>query len=182
MMPVGPLMIEHRLIERMIAVIKRKTELMKNGGRIDTRFIEEAVDFIRVYADRCHHGKEEEILFRDLEKKKISPDHRRIMDELIEEHRVARGRTKKIVSLNNRYLDGDDSVVSDLLAELEALAAMYPPHIEKEDKHFFIPVMASFSEEEQQTMLEEENDFDRRFIHEVYQDKVAAREKEVGAE
>ncbi|MDY7030141.1 MAG: cation-binding protein, partial [Spirochaetota bacterium] len=86
------------------------------------------------------------------------------------------------VSLNNRYLDGDDSVVSDLLAELEALAAMYPPHIEKEDKHFFIPVMASFSEEEQQAMLEEENDFDRRFIHELYQDKVAAREKEVGAE
>jgi len=180
MMPVGPLMIEHRLIERMIAVIKKKTELMKNGGRIDTRFIDEAVDFIRVYADRCHHGKEEEILFRDLGKKKISPNHRRIMDELTEEHRVARGRTKKIVSLNNRYLDGDDSVVSDLLAELEALASMYPPHIEKEDRHFFIPVMDYFSAEEQASMMEEENDFDRRFIHEVYQDKVTAREGEVG--
>ena len=102
------------------------------------------------------------------------------MDELTEEHRVARGRTKKIVSLNNRYLDGDDSVVSDLLAELEALASMYPPHIEKEDRHFFIPVMDYFSAEEQASMMEEENDFDRRFIHEVYQDKVTAREGEVG--
>jgi len=152
---------------------------MRKGDRIDTRFIEEAVDFIRVYADRCHHGKEEEILFRDLEKKQISPDHQRIMDELTEEHRIARGRTKRIISLNNRYLDGDESVIPDLIAELEALAAMYPPHIEKEDKHFFIPVMDYFTEEEQAAMLQEENDFDRRFIHQVYLGKVEAREKEV---
>ena len=145
MMPVGPLMIEHRLIERMIAAIRKKSRIMRMEKKIDTQFVEEAVEFIRVYADQCHHGKEEKILFRELEKKSLTDEHRRIMDELVEKHRIARGRTKKIVSLNDRYLAGDGEVLDDLLNEIDELAAMYPPHIEKEDKHFFIPVMEHFS-------------------------------------
>ena len=27
------------------------------------------IEFLRLYADRCHHGKEEALLFRELEKK-----------------------------------------------------------------------------------------------------------------
>lgn len=177
MMPIGPLMIEHRLIERMIEVIRKKNRIMRKEREIDTQFIEEAADFIRTYADRCHHGKEEKILFRELEKKTLTDDHRRIMDELVEEHRIARGRTKKIISLNNRYMDGDKEVVEELLAEIDELAAMYPPHIEKEDKHFFIPVMQYFSFKEQENMLREENDFDRDFVHQIYKEKVTTREK-----
>lgn len=69
MMPVGPLMIEHRLIERMIEVIRKKIKIMRTEQAADTQFIEDAVEFIRIYADRCHHGKEEDILFRELDKK-----------------------------------------------------------------------------------------------------------------
>lgn len=65
--PIGPLMIEHRLIERMISEMKNETERIRNGEKPDLSFIETAVDFIRTYADACHHGKEEDILFRDLE-------------------------------------------------------------------------------------------------------------------
>jgi len=86
MMPIGPLMIEHRLIERMIEVMKRQLQRWETEGKADSSFIETAVDFIRTYADRCHHGKEEDILFRDLSKKPVSSDHRRIMEELREEH------------------------------------------------------------------------------------------------
>ncbi len=53
---------------------------------MNPEFIDSAVDFISVYADRCHHGKEEEILFRDLAKKKMNEEDTRIMNELIEEH------------------------------------------------------------------------------------------------
>lgn len=99
------------------------------------------------------------------------------MDELTEEHRTARKRTKKILSLNTRYLEGDTEVLDDLLNEMDKLAAMYPPHIKKEDQHFFIPVMDYLSFEEQELMLREENDFDRKFIHQIYKEKVMEREK-----
>ena len=60
----GPLMIEHRLIERMISVIKAVLENFKSENKVDTVFVDIAVDFVRIYADRTHHGKEENILFR----------------------------------------------------------------------------------------------------------------------
>ena len=76
MLPIGPLMIEHRLIEKMIAVIKKEIARMERQGKINPEFIDLAVDFIRMYADRCHHGKEEDILFRDLKQKPLSVEEK----------------------------------------------------------------------------------------------------------
>ena len=70
MKPIGALMIEHRLIERMIELMRLERESMSKHAKADTHFIEHAVDFIRTYADKCHHGKEEDILFRQLMDKK----------------------------------------------------------------------------------------------------------------
>ncbi|MFA5499890.1 MAG: cation-binding protein, partial [Candidatus Omnitrophota bacterium] len=77
MMPIGPLMIEHRLIERMIRVIKVKIQRFQARKEVSIAFTDKAVDFIRMYADKCHHGKEENILFRDLAKKKLQADHKK---------------------------------------------------------------------------------------------------------
>lgn len=59
MMPVGPLMIEHRLIEKLMPQIREEVEGARRTGTIDPDFVEYALDFVRTYADRCHHGKEE---------------------------------------------------------------------------------------------------------------------------
>ena len=84
-LPIGPLMIEHRLIERMITVMKKELDRIQEQGNADPKFIETAVNFIRIYADACHHGKEEKILFRDLQKKEMKPEDKQTMEELIEE-------------------------------------------------------------------------------------------------
>ncbi|NWG01895.1 MAG: hypothetical protein HXY44_03430 [Syntrophaceae bacterium] len=65
MMPIGALMIEHRFIKRMIRVLKEELVLMEREEKVDPGFIDMAIDFI-TYADRCRHGKEEDILFRTL--------------------------------------------------------------------------------------------------------------------
>jgi len=69
MLPIGPLMIEHRLIERMIKLMDKASKKMQKQDNADLNFIDIAVDFIKIYADRCHHGKEEDILFKALTKK-----------------------------------------------------------------------------------------------------------------
>lgn len=79
MLPIGPLMIEDRFIEKMIMMMQKKVETWKQQERIDPVFINVVVDFIRVYTDKCIHGKEEDILFRDLNKKNLSDEHKRIM-------------------------------------------------------------------------------------------------------
>ncbi|MBN1829509.1 MAG: hemerythrin domain-containing protein [Deltaproteobacteria bacterium] len=172
MKPIGPLMWEHRLIEQMASLLQKAIAQIESGDGVDVVFLERAVDFFRVYADRTHHGKEEDILFRDLRRKKLSTEHERIMQELETEHRIARNTVKALVEAAREYTaakKGDPSTVRHCLADLVEL---YPKHIEKEDKHFFFPVMDYFSENEQQDMLMEFNEFDRKMIHEKYENTV----------
>jgi hemerythrin-like domain-containing protein len=165
----GPLMVEHRLIERMIVIIQEARGRIESEGEVDPVLIDTAVDFIRTYADRTHHGKEEDILFRDLREKNMSPEDRRAMDELIEDHVFGRKTMAALVDANARYRGGDSGALDDISESLRTLADFYPKHIAKEDKEFFPAARKYFSEEEDQAMLAEFYEFDRRMIHEKYE-------------
>lgn len=177
MLPIGPLMIEHRLIERMIEVIKKELQRIEQDRDVEAQFIDTVVDFIRTYADLCHHGKEEDILFRELKKKPLSTEHQRIMEELVEEHVRGREITGRLVDGNIGYLKGDKNSMDEIIECLKTLVEFYPKHIEKEDKHFFIPVMDYFSKDEKDVMLKEGHDFDQKLIHEKYKNMVMEAEK-----
>ncbi len=172
MLPVGPLMIEHRLIERMILLIGAEAARIKKEKDADPAFIDTAVDFVKSYADKLHHGKEEDILFRQLASKSLSPDHSKMLKNLLDEHVIGRKTTAELVAAKERYVKGDLSAVNDIIAKMEKLADMYPKHIEKEDKHFFLEVMKYFDKKELDAMLQESNDFDRNFMNRRYGDIV----------
>lgn len=106
----GPLMMEHRLIEWMIAVVRTAVRQIESGDRVDPSFIDTVVDFIRTYAERTRHGKEEDILCRELDRKSISGDGRRRMPERVDEHVFGRETTKKLVEANRRYRQGGSRV------------------------------------------------------------------------
>jgi len=57
--------------------MKNEAEEINKTKQADPKFIDTAVIFIMTYADALHHGKEEEMLFRDLEYKTLSPGHKR---------------------------------------------------------------------------------------------------------
>jgi len=176
MKPIGPLMIEHRLIERMVALLGGVLETMKKKMEVNTDLINAGVDFFRTYADRTHHGKEEEIFFRDLSMKELSAEARKMMERLIQEHIWARQAVMKLAAANTRYVRGDRDALKDATYELEKLVKFYPVHIEKEDKEFFLPVMKYFSVQEQNAMLEEFWKFDQSMIHEKYRKMVKEEE------
>jgi len=177
MKPIGPLMIEHRLIERMVALLGGVLETMKKKMEVNTDLINAGVDFFRTYADRTHHGKEEEIFFRDLSMKELSAEARKMMERLIQEHIWARQAVMKLAAANTRYVRGDRDALKDATYELEKIVTFYPIHIEKEDKEFFLPVMRYFSKQEQQAMLDEFWKFDQSMIHEKYRTMVEEEEK-----
>lgn len=170
-------MIEHRLIERMISRMRTEVERIEAGGAVDPLFIDVGVDFIRNYADLCHHGKEEKILFRDLESRDLTKDHKAMMDELVNDHVWGRKTTGRLVEAKEAHIKGDAKAVDMILQCMRDLADFYPKHIIKEDKHFFKPVMDYFSKDELATMLEEEYEFDRNFIHQMYTEIVEKWEK-----
>ena len=172
MKPIGPLMWEHRLIEKMLSFFEGETKKITEQKKVDPLFVDTAVDFIRTYADRTHHGKEEDILFRDLIKKQLSQEHALIMEELVEEHKYARKTVGMLMDAKERYLKGENTS-REVVSLLEELAHFYPIHIEKEDKSFFYPCMEYFTKEEQDRMLKEFYEFDQNMIHEKYRTIVA---------
>jgi hemerythrin-like domain-containing protein len=177
MQPRGPLMVEHRLIERMISLIDKEVKKIENSNVVNQLFIDTAVDFIRFYADRTHHGKEEEILFRDLSKKKLSDNDKIMMNELIQEHTVGRNTTAELVKSAAAYQKGDKATLPLITQNLRKFVDFYPKHIKKEDKVFFPSSMKYFSESEQQSMLDEFWEFDRKMIHAKYKSVIESLEK-----
>jgi hemerythrin-like domain-containing protein len=173
----GPLMIEHRLIERMLTIVRDTLLPAETAGTIAPLFVDQAVDFIRVYADRTHHGKEENIMFRDLNAKDLAEEDRRLMHELVEDHVFGRKTTEALVAANTRYRNGDKSAFLAVISGLRTLVDFYPQHIAKEDKVFFPAARAYFTEAEDQAMLAEFWDFDRQMIHEKYAAIVAELQK-----
>ncbi len=168
LLPIGLLMMEHSTINHMVDVIKQESDKMESASKLDLLFVDVAVDFFRTYADRCHHGKEERILFRDLTQKSLISEHRMVMQELIEEHNYARSKVKSLVAARESYAAGNNTAFEEALKLLQDLVRFYPLHTEKEDKRFFWPVMDYFSQQERDGMVEEFSNFDRKMIHEKY--------------
>lgn len=182
MKPIGPLMREHRLIERMVGLLNEEIKQMDETNKVNTEFLMIAIDFIRTYADRTHHGKEEDILFRELAKKQLSQEHQKTMRELVEEHVIARKITTSLANVRHNYVKGNLEAIKEIVASLRKLVQFYPVHIEKEDKHFFYPCLEYLSKQEQDNMLQEFREFDQRLIHEKYTSMVEELEKEKPAQ
>jgi len=161
-------MVEHRLIEKIVPILEAELVRLKDGGEPNPYLIEYAVDFFRTYADRTHHGKEEDILFRELKGKQLEPEHSRIMRELEEEHVIARSNVKALLEAKDQWVKGNIGALEDIKTRLRTLIDLYPKHIYKEDKEFFFPIEQYFTPQELEAMLHESHEFDQKMIHEKY--------------
>jgi hemerythrin-like domain-containing protein len=89
MQPIGILMKEHRLIERMIRLLEKELQESKKNLKIDTEFMTIVIDFFITYADKTHHRKEEDILFNALARKPLPHDLKVILNQLIKDHQTS---------------------------------------------------------------------------------------------
>jgi len=177
MKPRGLLMIEHRTIEKMLALAEKEARRIEETNEADPVFIEVVVDFIQTYADRTHHGKEEEILFERLAAMKLDDEDRRQMEDLVDEHRRSREKVRELGGAAERYLDGDSTETRHIISLLRWLADFYPKHIVKEDKTFFPRTERYFDEVALEQLLRDFYEFDRAMIHEKYNAVVESLEK-----
>ena len=169
--PITSLLIEHRLIERMIELMKINLPRIKEKEGVDldfSNFIESATDFMKTYADRCHHGKEEEILFERLAFKKLLPEHKKAMDDLVLEHIRARKILGELAGAREAFKKKNISMINSITTNISKFVEFYPAHVQKEEASFFEPSMEYFSQREQEEMLQKFWEFDKYLIHEKY--------------
>ncbi len=123
---------EHRLILRMIALVEHNTALLEAGKFRNWQFYLDAVDFIRNYADRFHHAKEEDVLFIELVKNGM-PEKQSPIEAMHMEHDQGRAHVQAMEEAARKALDGEAGQSAIIARHATAYAALLRGHIEKEN-------------------------------------------------
>lgn len=133
---VDMLMEEHRVILMVVDGLKAVALAARNGQPIDTVSSREAVAFMRDYADRFHHAKEEDLLFPSLVGHGV-PAHGCPIDALLHEHRRGRDLVKALAEAVEAYADGDPEATQAIATTIDSMVELYASHIWKEDVMVF---------------------------------------------
>jgi hemerythrin-like domain-containing protein len=134
--PLQILVDEHKLIKRWLVLIPAITKDLDLTSATECRVIETGIDLIRSYADKLHHGKEEDILFTYFD------DTADIFRVIYEDHRRARALVQEmLVAL-------DEKNSKALASRLLEYAVLLTEHIHKEDEVLFPWLDSKLTEKE----------------------------------
>ncbi|HZD39267.1 MAG TPA: hemerythrin domain-containing protein [Terriglobales bacterium] len=131
--PTQLLSAEHRVIERVLSVVDKLT-----GAPIEESLDswKKALDFIRGFADQCHHLKEEKVLFPALEEHGI-PSEGGPVGMMLLEHEEARGHVKEMMAAIKRLEANESDARENLVTHAKAYRRLLQEHIQKEDDILF---------------------------------------------
>lgn len=124
---------EHQLILRMIALVEQNTALLDAGDFENWNFYLDAIDFIRNYADRFHHAKEEDVLFVELVNNGM-PEKNSPIEAMLIEHDQGRAFIQQLESAVLKTRAGFDQNRGDISSSAKGYAALLRDHINKEDQ------------------------------------------------
>jgi hypothetical protein len=119
--PMRALVEEHVLIKRLVALIPSLLQIADVDDAGDRQLLMDGVDFIRSYADRFHHAKEEDILFIYFD------EGREIIQAMLTDHETARAHVRRLAEA----VEGRDK--ESVAEHLSAYGKLLSAHIKKED-------------------------------------------------
>jgi hemerythrin-like domain-containing protein len=126
------LVAEHRLILRMIALLEKNAPQTAAGEYTNWQFYLDGIDFIRQYADRFHHAKEEDVLFKALIDNGMPKDNSPVAAMLME-HDLGRSYVSAMETAVLAAQTGRDDTCQAIADNAQAYAALLRDHISKED-------------------------------------------------
>ena len=159
---------EHRVIEKVVAAASILVEKMDAGQEMEVKTLHKLVDFMRTYADQCHHGKEENLLFPALAAKGV-PTQGCPLGALTAEHNRGRALVKDLFEGITAVEDKDMSALEKVRKALLGITTLYPNHIWKEDFLLFPMTNKVLAAQEQQAFIVSFNQVDDGFGREVLQ-------------
>jgi hemerythrin-like domain-containing protein len=127
---------EHRFIEKVVKACFVTVEEIGGGGPVDSDLLRQIVDFMRVYADKCHHGKEEALLFPALHEKGV-PITGCPIGALSAEHVQGRRLVTGLADALELFRHDEPKAGGLILENLKGVTQLYPNHIWKEDYLLF---------------------------------------------
>jgi hemerythrin-like domain-containing protein len=153
MKPTDVLKEEHRGIEVGLRILGKVADKLQADQPVPPEHLDQLVDFIRTVADKCHHGKEEDLLFAEMVKAGVPKQGGPIAVMLVE-HDQGRGYVKGMADAIPAYKAGDVRAGYKVAENARGYVRLLTQHIEKEDNILYPIADMHLSEEQQICLLE----------------------------
>ncbi|MGC8837510.1 MAG: hemerythrin domain-containing protein [Anaerolineae bacterium] len=153
MRPTEQLMEEHRAIQTMLGILSGACRRLEAGEAVDPDDLEQMLEFIQVFADRCHHGKEEDLLFKAMEEAGV-PREGGPIGVMLLEHDQGRQFVRGMREALALYRSGHPRARSAFVHNARSYVTLLSQHIYKEDNILYPIADMHLTEEQQQRLLE----------------------------
>jgi hemerythrin-like domain-containing protein len=144
---------EHRVIEQVLNCLEMIARRAIEARRLDADDAHAAIDFLRHFADGCHHRKEEDVLFPAMEARGFSAEcgPTAVMRH---EHVLGRAAIQGMEENVARAAAGDDDALASFSRYARYYLDLLRAHIAKEDHRLFPMAESVLTEEEQGEVLD----------------------------
>jgi len=159
MKPTADLIEEHGPIKLMLKILEKVCEKLEAGEEMNTTDMKNAITIIREFADKCHHGKEENLLFPAMRENEI-PEEIALIDILTEEHKTGRNFVKNVAEAIA------EKNSAKFIENARGYVNLLNPHIDKENSLLFPMADKSLSEEKQKELEAGFEDLEKNVIGE----------------
>ncbi len=143
---------EHEGITTMLDILERISGQMASGKPANPDHLDQIVEFLSVFADQCHHGKEEDILFPALEKAGI-PREGGPIGVMLSDHEQGRGHIRAMRKALENLKAGRDGAEEFARAARDYIELLRN-HILKENNVLFVMAEKTLTSEEQTRLFE----------------------------
>lgn len=172
MQPTQILMNEHRVIEQVLNCLETIAARCLSEGKLDRVAARKALDFFRNFADRCHHGKEEQHLFPSVEGRGVLREHGPI-GVMLSEHDQGRQHIQAMAAAVEEVAAGPEAL-QRFVDHAQSYVRLLREHILKEDLCLFPMANRVLTENDQRALMSAfervEHDEMGLGIHEDYLD------------
>lgn len=124
---------EHTFIKRMLVVARKFSLKMYNHEEVDFDDLYKVIDFVRNYADKHHHGKEEAMLFNKMVEEIGTTADKLVNAGMLVEHDLGRLFMQNLDKAILEAKGGNQDAYIDIIGNLVGYADLLNRHIDKED-------------------------------------------------
>lgn len=153
---------EHDHILELLTVIRKACCGILEGQEVDDGDFRKMIAFARNYADKHHHGKEEQILFQEMTKRLGQIGVNLIQHGMLVEHDLGRLHLSNLETALNQYRDDPKTIYKlNILAEAAGYANLLQRHIEKENQIVYTYAEKNLTQDILQSVDERVQEFEK---------------------
>ncbi|MBZ5670455.1 MAG: hemerythrin domain-containing protein [Acidobacteriia bacterium] len=145
---------EHEAILKMLEVTEKVANRLEQGEAVRQEVLANLQEFFRLFADQCHHGKEEDLLFPLLEQKGI-PRTGGPIGVLLREHEEGRSLIRQMGDAAEATKSGLTGAGSRWAGAARGYVGLLHGHIEKENNVLFMMAERLLTPGEQEQLAED---------------------------